>query len=87
MGVQEEYLMLVEKIVAYEEVGIPAAKKALNEVLNERYGGVPTELRYNAFTQLNPDEIERAKRYLSVYLDSTRFKGEFPELARLIFRK
>ena len=87
MSVQGEYEALVEKVVALESVNVACAKKALTEILDERYGGAPNALRYRAFTELNKTEVGKAKHYLRVFLDSTRFRGEFPELAWLIFGK
>ena len=85
MGVQEEYGALIERVVRFEKVNVASAKKALTEILDERHGGAPNALKYRAFTELNKEEIHRAKTYLRVFLDSTRFKAEFPELAWLIF--
>jgi len=87
MSVQGEYEALVARVVKFEQVNVASAKKALTDVLDERFGGAPNALRYRAFTELDKDEIERAKKYLRVYLQSTRFKADFPELSRLIFGK
>ena len=87
MSVQSEYEDLVEKVVKAERVGVPAAKQALHEVMEENYGGATKSFRYKAFTQLNEDELARAKKYLSIFLQSTRFRGEYPELAEVIFER
>jgi len=87
MSVQGEYEALVARVVKFEQVNVASAKKALTDVLDERFGGAPNALRYRAFTELDKDEIERAKKYLRVYLQSTRFKADFPELSWLIFGK
>ena len=87
MSVQDEYEMLVDKVSALEGVNVVCAKKALTEILDERYGSAPNALRYRAFTDLDVAQVERAKRYLRVYLQSNRFKQDFPEMAWLIFGK
>ncbi|GEM_PF-4412602 len=87
MSVQDEYAMLVEKVAALESVNLACAKKALSEILDERYGGSPNALKYRAFTDLDVAQVERAKKYLRVYLQSNRFKQDFPEIAWLIFGK
>ncbi|MEM4255130.1 MAG: hypothetical protein QXR53_02255 [Candidatus Norongarragalinales archaeon] len=87
MSVQDEYAVLIEKVASLEGVNLACAKKALTELLDERYGGAPNALRYRAFTDLNVEQVERAKKYLRVYLQSNRFKQEFPETAWLIFGK
>ncbi|MFH1057024.1 MAG: hypothetical protein V1717_04510 [Candidatus Micrarchaeota archaeon] len=87
MSVQGEYESLISRVVSLERIGVPAAKMALTEILDERYGGAPNALRYRAFTQLSGDDVEKAKKYLRVYLGSTRFRNDFKELAWLIFGK
>lgn len=87
MTVQQEYAVLMEKVASLEAVNIACAKKALTEILDERYGSAPNALRYRAFTDLDVEQVERAKKYLRVYLQSNRFKQEFPETAWLIFGK
>lgn len=87
MTVHEEYESLIQRIVAFEKVNVASAKKGLTEVLDERYGGAPNALRYRAFTDLDAVEVERSKKYLRVYLQSTRFRADYPELAWLIFGK
>ena len=84
MSVQGEYEKLVEKIVSFERVNVASAKKAITEILDERYGGCPNALRYRAFTELPPAEIAKVKKYLRVYFDSNRFRQDFPEIAWLI---
>ena len=85
MSVEDEYERLVSKVSKAENVGNPAVKLALCEVLDDRYGGVPSALRYKAFTELSEKEVEKAKRYLSVIMESARFKGEFPAISAIIF--
>ncbi len=87
MTVHEEYEALVHRVVAFEKINLACAKKGLTEILDERYGGAPNALRYRAFTELNLEEIDKAKKYLRVYLQSNRFRQEFPELSWLIFGK
>ncbi|HIH20794.1 TPA: hypothetical protein HA244_06000 [Candidatus Micrarchaeota archaeon] len=85
MAIQEEYEALMHKVASLENVNLASAKKALTELLDERYYGCPNALRYRAFTELRKDEVARARKYLVVYLQSTRFRGEFKEMAWLLF--
>lgn len=83
--IQEEYEKLVSAIASRERVSVQVVKLALTEIVSERYDKQPREILYHAFTTAFPqEEIDRVKRYLTIFLDSTRFKEDYPALYVLI---